>query len=86
MIVLSPSLSDEDECVSMPGVCGSARCENVEGSFMCECDRRGEEFDHTTRQCVNTAQGGTTTLFYIRHCFISVFMYHVACILLSMCI
>ncbi|XP_049432201.1 latent-transforming growth factor beta-binding protein 4 isoform X6 [Epinephelus fuscoguttatus] len=48
---------DEDECVSMPGVCGSARCENVEGSFMCECDRRGEEFDHTTRQCVNTAQG-----------------------------
>uniref|UniRef100_A0A3Q2FTM8 Latent-transforming growth factor beta-binding protein 1-like n=1 Tax=Cyprinodon variegatus TaxID=28743 RepID=A0A3Q2FTM8_CYPVA len=24
----------EDECVSQPGVCGSARCENTKGSFM----------------------------------------------------
>uniref|UniRef100_A0A671TUS3 Latent-transforming growth factor beta-binding protein 4 n=1 Tax=Sparus aurata TaxID=8175 RepID=A0A671TUS3_SPAAU len=47
---------DEDECVSLPGVCGRARCENVEGSFMCECDRRGYEFDASSRQCVNTAQ------------------------------
>ncbi len=69
------SLSDEDECVSLPGVCGSARCENVEGSVMCECDRPGEEFDATTRQCVNTGRRGTRdpdysleTLFCVCRC------------------
>lgn len=54
------SVSDEDECVSLPGVCGSARCENVEGSFMCECDRRGDEFDAGSRRCVGAARAGTT--------------------------
>ncbi|XP_034021624.1 latent-transforming growth factor beta-binding protein 4-like [Thalassophryne amazonica] len=49
---------DEDECVSLQGVCGLARCENVEGSFMCECDGQGEEFDTRTRQCVNTVGQG----------------------------
>lgn len=46
--------SDEDECVSLLGVCGSAHCENVEGSFMCDCDRTGYEFDASRRECVDT--------------------------------
>lgn len=50
--------SDEDECVSLPGVCGSARCENVQGSFMCECDRAGEEFDPRAKKCLSTAPKG----------------------------
>uniref|UniRef100_A0A672YAX8 Latent-transforming growth factor beta-binding protein 4 n=1 Tax=Sphaeramia orbicularis TaxID=375764 RepID=A0A672YAX8_9TELE len=50
--------SDEDECVSLPDVCGSARCENVEGSFMCECEQPGEEYDNTARKCVNPAGPG----------------------------
>lgn len=55
--------SDSDECVSLPGVCGSARCENVEGSFMCECDGPGEEFHPGSRECVSTAPQGTRWFF-----------------------
>ncbi|XP_037123275.1 LOW QUALITY PROTEIN: latent-transforming growth factor beta-binding protein 1-like [Syngnathus acus] len=44
---------DVDECASMPGVCGSARCENARGSFVCECDAPGEHFDAAAQQCVS---------------------------------
>ena len=38
--VLFPHVSDIDECISSGGdVCGgSARCYNIEGSFLCTCD------------------------------------------------
>lgn len=51
-------LSDVNECVSLPGVCGSARCENVEGSFMCECDQAGHSYDTAARRCVHAAALG----------------------------
>uniref|UniRef100_A0A3Q2CWD9 Latent-transforming growth factor beta-binding protein 1-like n=1 Tax=Cyprinodon variegatus TaxID=28743 RepID=A0A3Q2CWD9_CYPVA len=51
-------LSDEDECVSQPGVCGSARCENTKGSFMCKCDGAADIFDSLTRQCVSSVGTG----------------------------
>lgn len=44
----------------MQGVCGSAQCWNVEGSFTCECENREEEFDPLTRQCVNRESAGNT--------------------------
>lgn len=50
--------SDEDECASQPGVCGSAQCENVKGSFMCKCVRAEEIFNSTSRQCVRPVKPG----------------------------
>lgn len=54
----------------MQGVCGSAHCWNVEGSFTCECENGQEEFDPLTRQCVNRESAGNTnshtTLLYLK--------------------
>lgn len=44
----------------MQGVCGSARCWNVEGSFTCECENGQEEFDPLAGQCVNRESAGNT--------------------------
>src|SRR4029434_5211558 len=46
---------DENECEKMQGVCGAARCENVEGSFLCECPNPGEAHDAHTRTCTRVA-------------------------------
>lgn len=51
-------LTDLDECESQPRVCGSAKCANTDGSFLCFCDD-GRHFDPVTRQCVHTVQQGT---------------------------
>lgn len=58
---------DEDECASMPGVCGSARCDNLEGSFMCECDTPGEHFHTATRRCVSPLPPGNRPRALIPH-------------------
>eukprot|EP00076_Gallus_gallus_P034754 XP_025000292.1 LOW QUALITY PROTEIN: latent-transforming growth factor beta-binding protein 4-like [Gallus gallus] len=42
---------DVDECATLPGVCGAARCENVDGSFLCLCPTDGHEFDPVTGTC-----------------------------------
>ncbi len=44
----------------MQGVCGSARCWNVEGSFTCECENGQEEFDPLAGQCVSRESAGNT--------------------------
>nr|XP_038028109.1 latent-transforming growth factor beta-binding protein 4-like isoform X6 [Anas platyrhynchos] len=43
--------ADVDECATLPGVCGAARCENVDGSFLCLCPDGGHEFDPVTGTC-----------------------------------
>ncbi|XP_031467411.1 latent-transforming growth factor beta-binding protein 4-like, partial [Phasianus colchicus] len=48
---------DVDECTTLPGVCGAARCENVDGSFLCLCPDEGHEFDPVTGTC----GGGVTS-------------------------
>uniref|UniRef100_UPI00398F4CE2 latent-transforming growth factor beta-binding protein 4-like n=1 Tax=Pristiophorus japonicus TaxID=55135 RepID=UPI00398F4CE2 len=42
---------DVNECETMEGVCGSAVCENVGGSFFCLCLDEKEEFDLRTGRC-----------------------------------
>lgn len=42
--------SDVDECEN-PGVCGTAQCENKEGSYDCLCDI-GYVYDNETKSCV----------------------------------
>ena len=54
MGVVTPPSShpiDVDECATLPGVCGAARCENVDGSFLCLCPTDGHEFDPVTGTC-----------------------------------
>lgn len=43
-------LSDVNECED-PGVCGTAQCENKEGSYDCLCDI-GYIYDNETKSCV----------------------------------
>uniref|UniRef100_A0A8V5GQH2 Uncharacterized protein n=1 Tax=Melopsittacus undulatus TaxID=13146 RepID=A0A8V5GQH2_MELUD len=43
---------DVNECESLRGVCGSERCENADGSFLCLCPDGGHEFDPVTGRCV----------------------------------
>lgn len=43
-------LSDVNECED-PGVCGTAQCENKEGSYDCLCDI-GYVYDNETKSCV----------------------------------
>lgn len=45
--------TDVNECETLQGVCGSALCENVEGSFLCVCPTSPEEFDPMTGRCVS---------------------------------
>lgn len=47
-----PFLTDVNECETLHGVCGTAPCENVEGSFLCICPQAGEEFDPMTGRCI----------------------------------
>ncbi|XP_048837123.1 latent-transforming growth factor beta-binding protein 4 isoform X45 [Brienomyrus brachyistius] len=49
---------DENECETIQGVCGTARCENMEGSFLCECPGENEEFDLRLRRCFSRPQSG----------------------------
>ncbi|KPP77168.1 latent-transforming growth factor beta-binding protein 4-like [Scleropages formosus] len=49
---------DENECETMAGVCGAARCQNADGSFVCECPGVDEEFDLRTRTCFSRPQSG----------------------------
>uniref|UniRef100_A0AAR2LIL4 Latent-transforming growth factor beta-binding protein 4 n=1 Tax=Pygocentrus nattereri TaxID=42514 RepID=A0AAR2LIL4_PYGNA len=49
------SCVDINECETMVGVCGAARCWNVDGSFTCECEDQQKEFNPLTLQCVNRA-------------------------------
>ncbi|XP_062375263.1 latent-transforming growth factor beta-binding protein 1 isoform X2 [Sardina pilchardus] len=43
---------DLNECELLATVCGEARCENVEGSFMCTCPDENQEYDQMTATCV----------------------------------
>ena len=31
-------VSDDNECISRPGICGNGTCTNVIGSFQCSCN------------------------------------------------
>ncbi|KAM9318546.1 LOW QUALITY PROTEIN: latent-transforming growth factor beta-binding protein 4 [Pholidichthys leucotaenia] len=53
-VSLSMCVLDVDECTTVPGACGSARCENVDGSFTCVCDQAGEAYDAETKRCLST--------------------------------
>uniref|UniRef100_A0AAY4CFL6 Growth arrest-specific protein 6 n=1 Tax=Denticeps clupeoides TaxID=299321 RepID=A0AAY4CFL6_9TELE len=43
---------DVDECVSEPGVCGTAVCSNLEGSYECLCEE-GYLYDNQTKSCLD---------------------------------
>lgn len=49
--------SDVDECVD-PVVCGTALCENTNGSYNCLCDI-GYQYDNDTKTCVGEYTGST---------------------------
>uniref|UniRef100_A0AAY4D5I1 Latent-transforming growth factor beta-binding protein 2 n=1 Tax=Denticeps clupeoides TaxID=299321 RepID=A0AAY4D5I1_9TELE len=49
---------DENECETMQGVCGTAHCENVEGSFMCDCPNPEEVFNPRSGQCIRQPREG----------------------------
>nr|XP_023667894.1 latent-transforming growth factor beta-binding protein 4 isoform X1 [Paramormyrops kingsleyae]XP_023667895.1 latent-transforming growth factor beta-binding protein 4 isoform X1 [Paramormyrops kingsleyae]XP_023667896.1 latent-transforming growth factor beta-binding protein 4 isoform X1 [Paramormyrops kingsleyae] len=53
---------DENECETIQGVCGTARCENMEGSFLCECPGENEEFDLRLRRCFSRPQSGRLSI------------------------
>lgn len=42
----------------MVAVCGTALCENVEGSFLCLCPSDHEEYDTEAGQCRSRAVVG----------------------------
>ncbi|ELV09892.1 Latent-transforming growth factor beta-binding protein 2 [Tupaia chinensis] len=44
-------LADVNECELMLAVCGTALCENVEGSFLCLCTSDQEEYDAQEGHC-----------------------------------
>lgn len=45
----------------MEGVCGSARCWNVEGSFTCECENAQDEYIPQVQRCEKRASAGEHT-------------------------
>lgn len=47
----APCFADVNECELMVAVCGTALCENVEGSFLCLCPSDQEEYDTEAGQC-----------------------------------
>jgi len=47
-----------NECELMVAVCGTALCENVEGSFLCLCPSDHEEYDTEAGQCQPRAAMG----------------------------
>lgn len=49
--MLTPCPADVNECELMVAVCGTALCENVEGSFLCLCPSDHEEYDTEAGQC-----------------------------------
>lgn len=50
--------ADVNECELMVAVCGTALCENVEGSFLCLCPSDHEEYDTEAGQCKPRAAMG----------------------------
>ncbi|XP_035249963.1 growth arrest-specific protein 6 [Anguilla anguilla] len=44
--------TDVDECVAVPGVCGTARCVNLVGSYQCVCDE-GYVYDNVSKSCLD---------------------------------
>lgn len=55
---LSSCLADVNECELMLAVCGTALCENVEGSFLCLCANDLEEYDAQEGHCRPRLAGG----------------------------
>lgn len=51
-----------NECELMVAVCGTALCENVEGSFLCLCPSDHEEYDTEAGQCRPRAAVGEKQL------------------------
>lgn len=45
-----PSVPDIDECTDVPGVCGTAQCRNLIGSYECLCDV-GYVYNNETKTC-----------------------------------
>lgn len=43
IFVIHVYLTDDDECVSRPGICGNGTCTNVIGSFRCSCNAGFEQ-------------------------------------------
>ncbi|KAM4696305.1 latent-transforming growth factor beta-binding protein 4 [Rhinophrynus dorsalis] len=48
-------IADVDECLTLQRVCGTAVCENVEGSFLCICPNSNEEFDPMSGKCIRSS-------------------------------
>mgnify|MGYP001853326588 CR=1 FL=1 len=59
---LCPCSADVNECELMVAVCGTALCENVEGSFLCLCPSDHEEYDTEAGQCRPRAAVGEKQL------------------------
>jgi hypothetical protein len=57
---LSSCLADVNECELMLAVCGTALCENVEGSFLCLCASDLEEYDAQEGHCRPRVAAGET--------------------------
>lgn len=56
--IAPPCSADVNECELMVAVCGTALCENVEGSFLCLCPSDHEEYDTEAGQCQPRAAMG----------------------------